>query len=240
MNAACDRSWMSSADRSRSGACESPLEADEPAHERVVAAVRRVRILRCKECVQTVLRGRGSRRHVEAQGPEPWRSDGDNQGWNRFDALRQVAQPLFDDLLSRQRRRRRGHASIIWTRYAGTRVHGYDWSLVALTRIFFLEAIRDGEADSAADMTKNVDQAKPRSTDQSYQRTRVLRTDVTWGCHLSDIPVAPSLSCRSVSHERRLDASRSSARRAARNPAGTAVGTRSAVARTSSPDCPWN
>ena len=78
-----------------------PLEAHEPADERVVPGVRGVRIGLREYLVETMFGLRKWRlRDFHPDLPKPRRADRNEEGGNRFDPSREVVQPLADDIAS--------------------------------------------------------------------------------------------------------------------------------------------
>src|ERR1700693_2150128 len=67
-----------------------PLEADESADERVVTGVGSIAVPLPEQAIKTVLgRGKGGR-DVQAEAPQPRRSDRDEQRLHRLDPLLQI------------------------------------------------------------------------------------------------------------------------------------------------------
>ena len=83
-------------------ALRRPLEADEPAEERVVAAVGVVAVLAAQELVEPDLRGGERLGHVDSHGPKPPRRDRDEEGFDGLPPFAEVRHAGVDEILSRE------------------------------------------------------------------------------------------------------------------------------------------
>jgi hypothetical protein len=84
------------------GGCRCPLEADEPADERVVPGVSGVAVPLAQEEIEPMLGVWERRLDAEAEMPESRCADRNEQRLDRLDAGGQVLQALLDELATRQ------------------------------------------------------------------------------------------------------------------------------------------